>query len=380
MKGQRYQSRVKWIAISIGLLLLLTLLASCGGATSSGTSSSEFASTSKNSASDTSSQNQKSANGTSQTNTNYTPQYLIKQLAVTMEAKETTNIANDLQNWITHTDPQSTSSGMQYQLVGNAYNITMTFSVQSSLYTAIRGYLVDYPSKHDGRLLSLNETVKNATNDYIDTQSRLKNLRTEQQRLQDLMKNAQSMSDLLSIESKLSEVEGQIEQAEGTLKSLDDQTTFYPVTITIQPPYDGSTAITEPSNTWNIGQITHDALQASLHFFQFLVSILIWLLAFSVYIIPAAILIWLVRRWRKQHRSQPFLASSPMKTPQRATIPYPDHTASQSPMVAEVNSQDDVTNEETAQPALSEESERESIEEAASPKDERPLTTGSHRS
>jgi hypothetical protein len=269
---------------------------------------------------------------------------------------------------------------MQYQLVGNAYNITMTFSVQSSLYTAVRSYLVDYPGKHDGRLLSLNETVKNATNDYIDTQSRLKNLRTEQQRLQDFMKNAQSMSDLLSIESKLSEVEGQIEQAEGTLKSLDDQTTFYPITITIQPPYDGSTAITEPSNTWNAGEVTHDAFQASLHFFQFLVSVLIWLLAFSVYIIPAAILVWLVMRWRKQHQPQPFRTSSQMKTPQRETISYPNHTANQSPIATEINTQDEATNEETAQSVQSEESDREPIEaeEASSSKDKPPLITSSH--
>ncbi|EFH80679.1 DUF4349 domain-containing protein [Ktedonobacter racemifer] len=320
MKGRGNQLR----GLKLGGLLCLVLtifLVGCGGAsTSSGTATSNAGSTADYNASKQASSSNASGSSKSSAPTNYTPQYLIKQLNVTMEAKDTNSTANDLQNWITSTDTRASSSGMQYQLNGDTYTISITFSVQASDYTQIQRYLVDYPAKHNGRLLSLNESVQNATNDYIDTQSRLKNLRVEQQRLQDLMKNAQSMSDVLSINSQLSDVEGQIEQAEGHLNALSDQTTFYPISITIQPPGDGSATPTASSgNNWNAGQIAHDAFQASLHFFQFLVSILIWLLAFSIYIIPTLILIWLYRRWRRGRQVTNY-------RPQRLSTPPPAAT------------------------------------------------------
>ena len=332
MKGRGNQLR----GLKLGGLLCLVLtvfLAGCGGATAnSGSTSGSTASYNANTAKQASSSNASgsSSSGGSSTSsapTNYTPQYLIKQLNVTMEAKDTTSTANDLQNWITSTDTRASSSGMQYQLNGNTYTITITFSVQASDYTQIQRYLADYPAKHNGRLLSLNESVQNATNDYIDTQSRLKNLRVEQQRLQDLMKNAQSMSDVLSINSQLSDVEGQIEQAEGHLNALSDQTTFYPISITIQPPGDGSATPTVSSgDSWNAGQIAHDAFQASLHFFQFLVSILIWLLAFSIYIVPTLILIWLYRRWRRGRQVTSYRPQR-LSTPPPAVTSYPQQPA-----------------------------------------------------
>ncbi|GHO64758.1 hypothetical protein KSC_036500 [Ktedonobacter sp. SOSP1-52] len=359
MKGRGNQLR--------GLLcLLLTIfLVGCGGASASNTGSSSTASYNASTSKSVSSNNasgSSNSSGSSPSNapTNYTPQYLIKQLNVTMEAKDTNSTANDLQNWITSTDTRASSSGMQYQLNGDTYTITITFSVQASDYTQIQRYLVDYPAKHNGRLLSLNESVQNATNDYIDTQSRLKNLRVEQQRLQDLMKNAQSMSDVLSINSQLSDVEGQIEQAEGHLNALSDQTTFYPISITIQPPGDGSATPTASSgNSWNAGQIAHDAFQASLHFFQFLVSILIWLLAFSIYIIPTLILIWLYRRWRRGRQVTNYRPQRLSTPPPAATVhtqqPVPEtvHPKEEEP-VAHVDAGEQAEEEE-AQPVVNEE-------------------------
>ena len=62
--------------------------------------------------------------------------------------------------------------------------------------------------------VSYNETVQDETNDFLDTQSRLTNLRAEQPRLLTLLSQAQNLGDTLQVEQRLTDVEGQIENIE----------------------------------------------------------------------------------------------------------------------------------------------------------------------
>ena len=212
-----------------------------------------------------------------------------------MTFSDTRKVASDLQTWIATADPYSTSAGSDYQQIGdNQYRITMTFSVAASAYPQIYGYLAGYAQTNGGHLEHLQETVQDVSNDYVDTQSRLKNLRAEQDRLLALMSQATNLNDTLTIEQKLTDVEGQIEQIEAHLAALNGQTTFYNVTITLDPV--GSAPTPTPSASWNLGQTVHDAFNAALAFGQGLVSVLIWLAFFAVYVIPALVLFLLIRR------------------------------------------------------------------------------------
>jgi len=223
----------------------------------------------------------------------------MKTLKVSMSVKDTSKVADALQTWITTTDTRSSSAGMTYDQVGNnLYNVSLTFLVQANLYPQIERYLRDYARQNGGQLLSLNETVQNVTNDYIDTQSRLTNLRTEQTRLLDLLSHAQALNDIITVQDRLTNIEGQIETIEAHLKQLKGQVAFYTVTITLQP-----LTLTSPPPTpigWSIGQTFHDAFAASLGFAQGLLTFLVWLLAYSVYLIPGAVLAWFLFRWRKR--------------------------------------------------------------------------------
>ena len=87
---------------------------------------------------------------------------------------------------------------------------------------------------------------------------------------------------------------GQIEQIEAHLAALNGQTTFYTVTIILDPM--GTAPTPTPSPQWNLGQTVHDAFNAALAFGQGLVSVLIWLAFFAVYVIPALVLFLLIRR------------------------------------------------------------------------------------
>jgi len=134
------------------------------------------------------------------------------------------------------------------------------------------------------------------TNDYIDSQSRLTNLRGEQQRLLLLLSNTTALNDIIVVEDKLTEVEGQIEDIESHLNALKNQTTFYMVTINLQP-MEPVTPPPPPPTPWSPGQVLHDSLSAALGLGQGLATLVIWLIVFSLYLIPVALVVWFF--WRR---------------------------------------------------------------------------------
>ena len=109
----------------------------------------------------------------------------------------------------------------------------------------LRGQLVVkvVPEKLDEFLLKLrgigevkNQTLgtDDVTKQYFDTDSRLNNARTMEQRLVDILRTKTAkVSDLLEVEKELGRVREQIEQMQGSLKYLDAQIAFATVTITL---------------------------------------------------------------------------------------------------------------------------------------------------
>jgi hypothetical protein len=294
----------KWSILLLCIVVLLALfVAGCGGATTTSSSGSNGANIPAPAAHNaSSSSNQQKTPGRQQ-------QYLIKTLNITMEVKDTQRVANELQSWISSTDPLSTAQNINYEQVSdNLYNVSMAFSVQASLFPRIESYLNNYPIQHNGRLLNTSMSTQDVSSDYVDTQSRLNNLRGEQQRLLTLLSHASALGDVLSIDQRLTDVEGQIEQIEAHLNSLNGQITFYNISISLQP---GQAALT-PSTGWSVSSIWQSALSAAIAFAQVLATVFIWLVVFSVYIIPLALIVWFVRRWRRaqEQRGAPAVAAT----------------------------------------------------------------------
>ncbi len=292
----QFMQKRKWPLISLSALLLLALLVAACGAESSGTNSGLVAGPaqlSTHSSDGSSSSTSKSSAGTSNPQ-----QYLIKSFNINMEVKDTRRVAADLQAWISATDPLSLVTNVNYQQVdNNLYSVSLAFSVQASLFPGIESYLNSYPAAHGGKLLNVAMNTQDVSGDYIDSQSRLTNLKAEQQRLLKLEGSAQALSDVLAIDQQLTDVEGQIEQIDAHLNDLKSQTTFYNVTVNLQP---AEVAVTPPpSGGWSFSAIWQGALNAIKVVAQALATVAIWLLLFSVYIIPLALIVWLARRlWR----------------------------------------------------------------------------------
>jgi hypothetical protein len=82
-----------------------------------------------------------------------------------------------------------------------------------------------------GNVLNFTTSSQNVSEQYFDTEARLKSLRTQQERLLALLKKSGSLTDVIALEKALADVNYQIEQFTGTLRQYDSFINYSTVTI-----------------------------------------------------------------------------------------------------------------------------------------------------
>ena len=85
------------------------------------------------------------------------------------------------------------------------------------------------------------EQNRNISEAYYDTESRIVTQRTKLERLQELLKQADTMEDIITLESAISETELAIEQLTGSLRKYDNLVDFSTITVTLNEVYRLST-------------------------------------------------------------------------------------------------------------------------------------------
>jgi len=81
---------------------------------------------------------------------------------------------------------------------------------------------------------SRNERVEDVTLQYVDLESHKKMLQAEQERLLELLEEAETIEDIIALESRLSEVRYQIESMESQLRTFDNRVSYSTVYLEIE--------------------------------------------------------------------------------------------------------------------------------------------------
>ena len=159
----------------------------------------------------------------------------------------------------------------------------------------------------DGNVTYKSENVSDVTLQYSDVESRLKTLRTEQERLWELLAIADTTEAIIALEERLTEVTIEIESSESRLRYLDNSVTYSTVTLSIDEV--DTESPTQPENIFQ--QIRRGFSQNLSSLLSFLSAAVIGILSGSptlIFILLMALLIWLlfkklpvkIRRERKK--------------------------------------------------------------------------------
>lgn len=231
-----------------------------------------------------------------------TSQKLIKTVSLSMETKEFDPLLENIRSKVEELGGYIESS----EISGSSY-----YSVQENRYAwltlripadKLDGFVTVVSEL--GNVTSKNESVEDITLQYVDVEGRKQALETEQARLLELLERAETMEDIIAIESRLSEVRYELQSYGSTLRTYDNQVNYSTVSIRISevervtPVIEKRTFLEEiqyrlSDNLYDIGQGIRNFV---IWFISSLPYLIIW----------AAVIAVLVLVVRKIIRKKPF--------------------------------------------------------------------------
>lgn len=154
-------------------------------------------------------------------------------------------------------------------------------------------------------VVSSSRDTDDVTLQYVDTESRVKALETERDRLLELMEQAETMSDLLEIESRLTDVRGELEQYASRLKVLDNQIDYATVNLSLSEV----TEYTPVAEKTRLEKIRDGFVDSVKGVWTLILDCISFVLMNIPYILVFGLILWgiiaLVKRNRKKHPKKP---------------------------------------------------------------------------
>jgi hypothetical protein len=126
---------------------------------------------------------------------------------------------------------------------------------------------------------------QDVTADYVDLQSRLKNLEATESALTNILENATKTEDVLTVFNQLTAIREQIELVKGQMKYYEESAALSAINITIV-----AEATIQPIEIggWKPQGVARDAIQDLIYFLQNFVN---WLIRFVLYTLPVLIVV-----------------------------------------------------------------------------------------
>jgi len=107
-----------------------------------------------------------------------------------------------------------------------------------------------------GTVRQASQNSKDVTDQLVDIEARLKNLRAERDRLRTLYEEANQTEDVLAVQRELSRVQEEIERLEARQRQLQDQVAYATITVTIAEEEPEPPEEEEPAAWYETGLLT----------------------------------------------------------------------------------------------------------------------------
>ncbi len=163
------------------------------------------------------------------------------------------------------------------------------------------------------RVLDERASGEDVTEEFVDLESRLRNLEATRDRIREFLDAADTVEEALEVNEQLSSVEAQIEEIKGRMNFLSGRAAFSTITAMLEPelpeiepsPTPTPTATPTPSPTptptpWNPGATFTAATTSFGSAYRAVVDLSIWFAVCGLPILaPTGLAVWLVRRRTK---------------------------------------------------------------------------------
>ena len=175
--------------------------------------------------------------------------------------------------------------------------ITMTVRVPAARFDES----LEEIRKSVSRVLIENVKGQDVTEEFIDIEARLKTQKALEAQFLEIMKQAKTVEDALNVQTEIAGVRGEIEKIEGRKRFLENQSAFSTLKIRLQAP----TSLSPSSSGffYQLGEAVSRGFEAAMNFILVLITLIIALLPFLIFIVlPIYFLIRYLRRRAQKQR------------------------------------------------------------------------------
>ncbi len=191
---------------------------------------------------------------------------------------------------------------------------TLSIRVPADRFTAILEQIKAGAVSIQGETI----TGDDVTAQYVDLSSQLDNLQATEAQLQKIMSTATNVDDVLQVQAKLTDVQGQIEKIKGQLKYYSEAAAYSLINLTLFGTAPTPTVTPTPTPhplglaNWNPEGAAQDALGSLVSLGQVTISALIWFVFFILPVgLPLLIIVLVWRRFARRLTPTPAPAVKP---------------------------------------------------------------------
>ena len=228
--------------------------------------------------------------------------YLIKNATISVEAddvrKATTALIQAVQaakGYVSDMHEQSDGIG--------GLTATMSVRVPYTVFDRSMQQLSDL-----GKVLEKQVTAQDVTEEFVDTQAKVRNLKRTELRLLDHLTRTGKLTDTLLVEKELNRVREEVEQLEGRVRFLSHRISFSTISVTLKEKAKVQALV--PAESYSPAKEGSDAVRSLVEFGRGILSMLIWVVVWTPVWVPLAVVAFLliralVRKYRADQAGRP---------------------------------------------------------------------------
>ncbi|MDD3218196.1 MAG: DUF4349 domain-containing protein [Lachnospiraceae bacterium] len=249
---------------------------------------------------------------------------LIKTESLEVETKEfdtfidtMTKKVEELGGYIEHSDISGNSAAYNVNRYAY-YTIRIPADKLAAFVTVV---------EENGSVTSKSENVDDVTLNYVDTESRIKSLKKEQETLMSMLEKAETIDDIIAIQSRLTDVRYQLESYESQLRTYDNQIDYSTVNMGVNEVERESktedrsfgSRLKEKLSS-NLYGIKTGAVEFTLWFLSSLPSILIFLAVAVILILIIKKIIKTIIKKKNQKAENPYHSTLESKPDSKTNV------------------------------------------------------------
>jgi len=145
---------------------------------------------------------------------------------------------------------------------------------------------------------------QDVTEEYVDLESRLRNLEATEKQFLEIMKKAKTIEEILRVQGEISKIRGEIEQAKGRMLFLERSAKM--ATITVNLALSEELLPIPPAERWRPSYVAKRAWKSVVTFWKNVSYVAVTFFVYAVIWLPivviAYLIIWRIRKPKKEKK------------------------------------------------------------------------------